>query len=380
MEQSTCLIDYKENKVQEMNEIQVKNYQNALKSEENKRTYLPDKEGLFHLSKMKQDRKQQPSSEVNCRISAHQFPLDYRAQIGSEQAINWRDGGKAQFRMCRGATVTAMKDNVVYFLDWNGKTCSYNSTSKKWSELAKYPYQYASLIIIDGQLTGIGGCSDICKEKTYTNKLLSLCKNDWIDLLPPMPTKRRDMTTINAEKHVIVAGGMSGPFINASIATVEMMDTDNLTWSSVASLPHRYTGASAAICGDHLFMLGGFDHKGETKSVLTCSLAELLLSSSSSSVWQRVVDAPAYQSTGASVGGELLVVGGCDKIDNATAVVHKYNPTTDSWNIIGKMPTARYNCLITVLPGNEMMVVGGEVQWNRTVNIVEIANFNYYLC
>ena len=42
-----------------------------------------------------------------------------------------------------------------------------------------------------------------------------------------------------------------------------------------------------------------------------------------------------------------------------TAAVHKYNPTTDSWDLISNMPTARCYCLVAVLLTNEVIVVGG---------------------
>ena len=293
-----------------------------------------------------------------------------------QRLLKWRDDGQTVSKMCRGAT--AVKDNTAYFMDWSGKTYSYDAANRKWREMTKCPYQYASMVFLKDRLTAIGGCTDMCKFVTYTNKLLSLHENCWAESFPPMPTKRRDTTAISTEQHLIVAGGMCGPFINACVATVEIMDTNSLVWSTVVSLPHVFTGISSAVCGDSLYLLGGFDDKNETKSVLTCSLTELLQSSSSSSsVWHRVADTPAYQSTCAAVNEELFAVGGCDKEDRASAAVHKYNPMTDSWNLISKMPTPRYNCLVAVIPTNEMTVVGGDVRWNKTIDNVVIASLNY---
>ena len=121
-------------------------------------------------------------------------------------------------------------------------------------------------------------------------------------------------------------------------------------------------------------MLGGWDDEGKTKSVLTCSLTELLQSSSSSSIWHRIADAPVYLSTCAAVNGKLLAVGGCDKGEKPTSAIHQYNPTINSWNLISNMPTARCHCLVAVLPNNELMVVGGN-HGNEELNKVEIANF-----
>ena len=111
--------------------------------------------------------------------------------------------------------------------------------------------------------------------------------------------------------------------------------------------------------------------------MLTCSLTELLQSSSSStSVWHRVADVPAYYSTCAAVNGELLAVGGCDKGDlKPIAAIHKYNPTTNSWDLISNMPTARYRSLVAVLPTSEMFVVGGMIdRHHHDIDKAEVAN------
>ena len=150
-------------------------------------------------------------------------------------------------------------------------------------------------------------------KDTYTNKLLSLRKN-WMEVYPPMITKRCGMTAATSKEHLIVAGGVTGAFSATCISTVEVMAMKTQTWSTVTSLPRPYSRASGrstlATCS-----LGGWDDKSMTNLVLTCSLSELLQSSSSSSssVWHRVADAPAYGSTCAAVNGELLVVGGRDK-------------------------------------------------------------------
>ena len=286
--------------------------------------------------------------------------------------LNWRDEGNAPFVTRRGAAV--VYGGVAYFINWDGQACSYNLTNKKWSELPKYPYQYSSLAVVNGQLTAIGGCEDWVKEHTYTNKLLSL-RGSWSDVFPPMLTKRGGTTAVTSKEHLIVAGGATGQYTTDNVNTVEVMDTKTLVWSKVASLSHPYNFASATICGDHLYMLGGRDDKVETKSVLTCSLTELLQSSSSSSVWHRVADAPAYWSTCAAVNGQLLAVGGCDKGRKATATIHKYNQRTNTWDHISDMSTARFFCLVAVLPTNKMMVVGGGICPKSLTNKVEIANF-----
>ena len=297
-----------------------------------------------------------------------------------ELKLTWRDGSNSPFKMRRGASV--VDGNVVYFMDYDVKGCSYNTNTKKFTVLPKYPYEGSSLAVINGQLTGIGGCEDVFDNHTYTNKLLSLhersFRRHWSYVFPHMPTKRRCSTAITSKEHLIVAGGDTGPLLAETLNTVEVMDTKTLVWSTVASLPHLYAWASSTICGDHLYILGGVDDTGKTKSVLTCSLTELLQSSSSSSsssVWHRVADAPAYHSTCAAVNGELLAFGGCDENSKAVSAVHKYNPTTNSWDHINNMIIAKYDCLVAVLLTNEVMTVGGLSRSAGHLCNIEIATF-----
>ena len=282
--------------------------------------------------------------------------------------LNLRNGGKAPFKMFRGAAV--VDGDVAYFMSRDGEVCSYNVSSKKWSKLLEYSYYYSSLAVVNGQLTAIGGCKALGNKDTYTNKLL--CLPGYEEIFPAMPTKRRNTTVVTSKEHLIVAGGIIGVF--NGLHTVEVMDIKTLVWSTVASLPHPYSFASGTICGDQLYMLGGADGKGNTKSVLTCSLTELL-QSSSSSIWHRAADIPAYRSTCAAVNGVLLAVGGCDKGDKPSSAIHKYNSTADSWNLISNMPTARYYTLVAVLPTNEMMVVGGCTKMKGDdLDTIEITN------
>ena len=320
---------------------------------------------------------QQANNSLQRQVEELQQQLSQQLQIHTnsdcKMTLNWREQCKAPIVMSRGAAV--VDRGVAYFMSWNGQACSYNKLKKSWSKLPKYPYQHSTIAIINGQLTSIGGCENWLKKHTYTNKLFSL-RGSWSDVFPPMPTKRRGTTAVTSKEHLIVAGGTNGPDDVDYVSKVDVMDTKTLVWSTVASLPHPYNFGSATICGDHLYMLGGYDDKDKTKSVQTCSLTELLQSSSSSSlsVWHRVADAPTYLSTCAAVNGQLLAVGGCDESYQSTAAIYKYNQRTNTWDHISDMLTARYGCLVAFLPTNEIMAVGGMIT-GRNTDKVEIASF-----
>ena len=290
--------------------------------------------------------------------------------------LTWRESQRSgeKFHIYRGSAV--VDKDVAYFMNDSGNICAYNSKSKMWNELPKCPNQDSSLAVINNHVTAIGGCENYFTH-TSTNKLLSLKHDSWQSEFPSMTTMRSNTTVMTTKEYVVVAGGSTGPFLSEKLSTVEVMNyqIQPPIWSAVASLPHPYSGASATICGDQLYILGGYD-RGETKLVLTCSLTDLLQSSldSDSSIWHRVTNAPYYNSTCTTINGELLVVGGCDQHDKVTDAIYIYNTTTKSWELISNMPTARQGCLVAVLPTNEVMVIGGKVHvYNR--DKVEIADF-----
>ena len=288
----------------------------------------------------------------------------------------WRDGGRAPFEMARGNVV--VQANVVYFMNFDGKGCSYNLLTKMWSGLPECPSKYAGLVIVQDLLTAVGGGKGIYHPDPE-NKLLSLRGKKWVERFPAMPTKRYSAAAVTIGQHLVVAGGQTG--MARYLNTVEVMDTETLTWSAVANLPRSIFWTSATICGDRLYVLGGFDKNDSTTSMLTCSLEVLLHSCSEispDSVWQRIADVPVHLSTCVAINEDLVAVGGRNKAKEITAAVHKFNPTTDSWDLISYMPTGRYDCLVTLLPTNEIIIVGGYAPPIFSVtDVVEIATVTY---
>jgi hypothetical protein len=114
--------------------------------------------------------------------------------------------------------------------------------------------------------------------------------------------------------------------------------------------------ASATVCGDQLYMLGGVVGGYYDKSAYTCSVSALLQSCVPNSleanfqrtsledkarVWRQVADLPVTQSTCESFHGRLLAVGG-NESTIPTTVIYMYNSTTNSWEIISHMTTGRW--------------------------------------
>ena len=303
------------------------------------------------------------------------------AASGGNIKLRWRNGGNAPCQMC--GEVTAVDGSKAYFQPEGHEVFAYSFAAKKWSELPKCPNRDFSLAVVNGLLTAIGG--ETPNHGGVTNSLLSFTDNRWVKQFPPMPTKRWLTITLCSGKSLVVAGGIGEG--DKYLSTVEVMDTQTLQWSTANSLPHPLVQASATLCGDQVYILGGWDQGYKSKSVFTCSLAALLKScnpqslltrlktlslASEPKVWVQLPDTPYYRSAIASVQGQLLSVGGCDSGDRKVTAVYLYNTTTNSWKIISRMTIPRQQCSVVALPHNGLMVVGGRTPGGPT-DSVEIA-------
>ena len=157
------------------------------------------------------------------------------------------------------------------------------------------------------------------------------------------------------------------PLLITYLIQSKCFNMDTRQWSIACPLPRPFTFATAAVCGDRLYLLGGHDGGFDwTHSVFSASVTELLQScqvqprtmKKEIHVWRRIADAPFYHSSCANVCGWLVAIGGDSRASECTSAICVYDEVTDSWQAMQHMPVARRKPLVAVFPG-KMMVVGG---------------------
>ena len=223
------------------------------------------------------------------------------------------------------------------------------SYTNKWTELPQCKYRNFAMAVLNDAPTTIGGNH---REEGGTNTLLSLSGSSWEEILPPMPTKRAYPAAVRAPTHLVVAGGR----LKGEIATVEVLNTETLQWSTASSLPEAVNLPQMTTCGGCLYLAD------RDSNVFSCSVEDLTYTNSSDgdSMWTRLASIPVEQdSTLATLRGRVLAIGGLDDDDDPTGAIHCYDVATNSWSVIGETPTPRCRVLTAVLPSNELMVVGG---------------------
>ena len=296
--------------------------------------------------------------------------------------LEWKTSQNApSSNMIRGSAT--LNGTIAYFNSSTSKTIyGYDTVSGFWFSLPGCPQQCFALVVLQDTLTAVGGFRSL----TATNKLQSLVEKSpngkgsatWTDSkYPAMPTTRGRVAAVSTEDFLVVAGGQMAVVsqIGGVLRRVEIMDINTLQWFSASSLPYELTEPSMTLCGNKLYVMGGWANDDRTKSVMTCDFSALLESRSrrpaspaspssrlETSVWNEVADIPCYASTALTVNGDILLgLGGCDEEESPSDAIYWYNPKTNSWSCVGRLQKKRFRALATLLPGDnkKLMVIGG---------------------
>ena len=281
--------------------------------------------------------------------------------------LKWRQGQPAPEEDMESLWGVAVVHGSTAYFSRVHNVYSYTVPENKWTKLPLCKYEYFAMAVINDALTTIGGWT---YQFRATNTLLSLSGSSWEEVLPPIPTKRTHPAAANTPTHLVVAGGQS----TIDLATVEVLNTKTFQWSTANSLPEAVRYPQMTTCGGCIY-LANSDNK-----VFSCSVEDLLKSTNSSdcSVWTRLASIPTPQGSSlARLRGRVLAIGGDDGACNPTGAIHCYDAATNSWSVIGEMPTPRSEVLTAVLPSNELVVVGGHVSFTisfTTYTTTEIAS------
>ena len=312
-----------------------------------------------------------------CKPAQDEAKLPRRA-AREPLGLAWTAGKPAPEEMMASLGSAVAHGSTAYFSS-GIHLYSYAVREDKWTKLLDCKYCFSALAVVRDKLITIGGQDR--HEKTATNALLSfqthhgliaLFKSpSWEEVLPPMPTKRTVPAAASTATHLVVAGGRKTPHAESGLATVEVLNTKTLQWSTASSSPVPLLNVQLVSCGGDFYLsdIGDrvdnkFQVSGSVDSkVFTCSVEDLLDSTDSrdgSSLWAKLTKPSKFMHrfSVATLRGRMLVVGG---ILGGLLVntVHSYDAVTKSWTVAGKMPTPRYGVLTLELQDNELLIVGG---------------------
>ena len=247
---------------------------------------------------------------------------------------------RATYRIVRGSATT--HHQFAYFTPGSTSVYSYEWNTEQWKELPLCPYRNSALVIIDGELTTVGGES----ESEYTNKLFTLRRGQWVEEYPPMKTARSDPAAVSTSDgdYILVIGGWNN-------ATVELFQVKTRRWYELTNLPQPLTFPSATICGNQVHVIGfdAVDYScslqalpSSDEPITPQSLPDLIS-------WTPLPRLPVILSTPATLSGQLVIIG--------ESSIHQL--VEERWVRIGSMTSGRDWCLSVSPSPDRVMIVGG---------------------
>ena len=294
--------------------------------------------------------------------------------------------GKAICKMARGSS--AVNGSVICFRPaGSSDVYAYDISNKQWSVLQPCPLSGFTLVMVGGVLTAIGVCESDSRDVNILLSYQSTSKGEiktsdcsqWSEEFPSMLTKRYNPAAACTEHILIVAGGNLESGEKSSV--VEVLDIASEKWCVTAELPIPISQASAVICEDSLYLVGGIDNNRKwINLVLTCNIDLLYKSISKKqssrkatrklrlsrsfpktkeSEWHLVANLPVGRATCSCLNDKLVAVGGITHSNMlCTRRVYVYNVDGNFWELVGHLSTARSQCLVASQE-NKAIVVGG---------------------
>ena len=272
--------------------------------------------------------------------------------IFSQLTVQCQQKKRVPCWMVRGSATTDSR--YAYFTPINSNSTSlhqYEYSTEKWANLPPCPYRKSGLVIIDTELTTVGGHDG----RSHTNKLFTLQQGKWVEKYPPMNYGRYNPAVVSASggDYIIVIGGY---YDNDHMTpTVELFQVKSRRWHKLTGLPQPLPYPSATICGDQLNVIG---HKRNSYS---CSLQPLPSSdkpimSPLTLSWIPLPRLLVTRSTSATLCGQLVIIGGWQ---NTSSVNSIHQLVDGKWVKIGSMARARSRSLVVSPSPDRIIIVSG---------------------
>ena len=253
-------------------------------------------------------------------------------------------------RMWRGSATT--DGRFAYFTPENSTSLSkYEYSIEKWTNLPPCPYRDSGLVIVNSELTTVGG-QDVRSYRT--NRLFTLEQGKWVEKYLPMNTVRSRPALVSTSNgdYLIVIGGYDG--VHRS-NTVELFQVKSRRWHKLTDLPRPLPNPSATICGDQLHVIGR-DGDGYSYSLHTLPSGDRPITSLLTLSWRPLPHLPVTYATAATLCGLLVVIGGWQDRSQVNSVLQLVD---GDWVRIGSMTSDRSDCLVASLSPDRIIIVGG---------------------
>ena len=281
--------------------------------------------------------------------------------------------------VCCGATNDGLPNKAVFH-------CSVRNLTRWIRADPDVPQYYSASAIVQGDVVLISGLGAVDGKCTGLLSSYDSKAHVWVQRFPPLPTPRSSASAFVYSDYLVVIGGQNDNGDPLNI--VEVLHIPTQTWEAASHLPIKVAGASVVVCGDIAYLVGGYNGTLCLQGVYCASVRSILAScrrfsifaslsekTISQGIWKQLHDCPFTKMTALCSGNQLLAFGGEEVTKAAKSHpaewIWCYDSEENTWTPVQGMPSARRLCCVTMLPNNNMVIIGGEPDFCR-IDIAEI--------
>jgi N-acetylneuraminic acid mutarotase len=144
------------------------------------------------------------------------------------------------------------------------------------------------------------------------------------------------------------------PITMAQTTTTTATATPESFWTAGAPMPTPRTEVTAAVLGDDIYVIGGFDESGQVTDIVE-------VYNIANNTWSRAavpLPEPLHHTAAASYDGKIYVVGGYTAPWSPSNRLFIYDPVQNNWQEGKPMPTARGALNVNFVNGT-LYAIGG---------------------
>jgi N-acetylneuraminic acid mutarotase len=231
-----------------------------------------------------------------------------------------------------------------------------------WTRLADMPAGVAKFGVaaLGNRIHVVGGY-----DTRRTVMVYDIAANSW-SAGPALPRGTDNVAALATDTHLYALGGEAG-------TAMQIFDPTTQAWASGPALPVLRFASAAAVLGQRLHIVGGWN----ANNAASASLASQSIFDLGTQAWSAAaaLATPRNAAAAAVLDGRLHVVGGRSPgiragDQQSLASMEIYNPATDQWAAGAALPTARGSLAAVALAGR-LYALGGESTAGTVSNAVE---------
>ena len=270
-----------------------------------------------------------------------------------------------------GASAVLHKENIYVMAgeapqnDTLDYVFSYNININEWSRLPPPGHYKGILQILNDRLTVFGGVDNATDKVTNKVSTFNNNSNNWSSHFPNMLQPRIKPGVVTHEDHVIVLGG--GLVDDTDTDDIEVLNLiQSFQWmKSNIKLPQPMWNISLTISHDQLYIVGHGTSDSRSSTAYHIPVDPIISSiaqppaSGQSVDWNKLLNAPHYNTALLPHSYPPVIIGGDDIQDVPTSDIAILDIMKNKWNRLASLSTARHCVAVVPISHDSILVIGG---------------------